>query len=192
MEIGTLRQLILDNFKKALNDFYKIDTNILGRNLHERTLANRMSIYLDKYFHEDDIYVDVEYNRNGLDTKLAQLDRNCGPKKILPDIIVHKRIDGAIYDDERTNLLVIEMKKMNNSSVKRDDQKLKALTSDIGTKYKDKYYVYHYVIGIFFRPSNELEKAEIIIYTDGSINSDLTKEYTSDNVFNKFMNRLQN
>jgi hypothetical protein len=97
-------------------------------NVHERTIAHRLAIYLEDQFPAWD--VDCEYNRNGYDPKyIKQIDKprtedEC--QKVYPDIIVHRR-------GTSDNLLAIEMKK-NPSKVEKlyDLDKLQEYVDRLG------------------------------------------------------------
>jgi len=116
--------------------------------------------------------VDVEYNRNGIESKRVNINGTVSSRGVLPDIIVHKRVDGNIYDGEENNLLVIEMKKKTNHEVLKDHHKLKGFTSDLGVSYNGRQYIYNYTLGVFIRFGNTLEESEIIFYRAGEMDRD--------------------
>ena len=90
-------------------------------------------MYLREYFANHD--VDVEYNRDGPDTKRLQelisdhrcpRDRDEG-RTVLPDVIVHRR---GVKD---SNLLIIEMKKSTNpGGIQKDRRRIRAFRKELG------------------------------------------------------------
>jgi len=102
---------------QALETLHAKDQYLLDHDVHERTIAQRLAIYLEHEF--AGWHVDCEYNRNLGDVKrISALLQNCAQKypsseqpstsgqvQVYPDIIVHCR------GTNNQNLLVIELKK---------------------------------------------------------------------------------
>lgn len=100
---------------QALETLHAKDQYLLDHDVHERTIAHRLAIYLEHEF--AGWHVDCEYNRNLGDVKHiavllqncarkhAPRERECAESRVYPDIIVHCR------GNNDQNLLVIELKK---------------------------------------------------------------------------------
>ena len=111
------------------------DRHLLMVDVSERCIAARLAMYLREYFTDYD--VDVEYNRHGDDTKKLHAlvdsfrcprDRDEG-RTVLPDVIVHRR------GDDKSNLLIIEMKKSGNQSgLEWDVRRIQAFRAELGYK----------------------------------------------------------
>lgn len=100
--------------QQALKTLHAKDQYLLDRQVHERTIAHRLAIYLENEF--PGWHVDCEYNRMGGDAKrIGDQLCDCGSCRsdpnalVYPDIIVHCR-------GSNQNLLVIELKKSQNST----------------------------------------------------------------------------
>lgn len=116
-------------FFSALGTLKAKDAFLLENNVHERSIAHRLAVYLEEGFFGYD--VDVEYNRHGIEIK-----KQSGPRRVFPDIIVHKR------GDNDNNILVIELKTQNRNN-KKDLEKLREFTKKNGE--------YAYKLGVFVR-----------------------------------------
>jgi len=86
---------IAERLQRAISRVYEEDRTLIDIEVHERTIAARLAIYLVDMFPEWD--VDCEYNRDRRNPKVI-LDR-----RAYPDVIIHLRNTGA-------NLLAVEMK----------------------------------------------------------------------------------
>jgi hypothetical protein len=87
----------------ALEEFLSNESELLERNAGERAIAGILATYLATRFPDHD--VDVEYDRHGLERKTLNLPPVCrggGRKKVIPDIVVHRR--GV----DEGNLLAVE------------------------------------------------------------------------------------
>ena len=109
----------------ATKKFYDSkDKELIDKKAHEITIASKISFYIQEYFCDDSLSVDIEYNRDGIHTK------EVNGKKIFPDIIVHKREPGG------PNIAAIAVKGFwNNECRLKDESRLKAL--------KQKYHYEH-------------------------------------------------
>ncbi len=94
----------------ALRKFFHKDRDLLCRDANERSITHKIAEYLQRQF--DGLKVDGEYNRHG---ELPKKD-DCN-QIVIPDIIVHKR--GC----DRSNALVVEVKKSNVTDASRDEDK---------------------------------------------------------------------
>lgn len=99
----------------ALEAFEDHDLYLLEKDLSERCIAARLAFHLQVEFEDDDLVVDVEYNRDGNEIKRMALPDDCQTRKnrkndpaVVPDIIVHKRGHNG------PNVLVLELKKTSN------------------------------------------------------------------------------
>lgn len=170
--------MVTEKIQKSINVFLRNDMYLLKNNGHERTIAHRLAVYLEKefpYYHVDCEYnlnVDTESQRKCiyvLETELKKFkpDRNMSNfpiseyedyriVSVYPDIIVHHR--GTNLD----NLLVIEIKK-SNSTVPDEYDLLKLIryTSQYfedGLKYK-----YGAFIKFFIGDKNNLCKFDLFM-----------------------------
>lgn len=114
--------------KKAILTLQKNDYHLLAIDCHERSIAHRLAIYIEKQF--SDFHVDCEYNRETSNPKKVSSENNEDPKSVFPDIIVHIR-------GTDTNILAIEVKKTSNSKATddHDNQKLKRYHSELNYMY---------------------------------------------------------
>lgn len=105
---------IAQKLHRALDRIYHADHVLLELEVHERTIASRLAMYLQDEFTEWN--VDCEYNRDARDPK-----RILG-RRVYPDVVVHRR-------NTTENLLAIEMKGCwSNEDREPDYQKLSRLT----------------------------------------------------------------
>jgi hypothetical protein len=102
-----------------------------ARKLHEVCINHKLANHLEAVIlplttHMGKMFVDIEFNREGLNPKEAPIgDEN---KKVRPDIIVHNRRSAQ----NKKNLLVIECKKTGCSpeDIDKDQSKIWALMED--------------------------------------------------------------
>ena len=190
-------------FKLSVKDLYENDLYLLdsSHELHEQAISHRLAVYLEKYFShlkyykDNGLSVDCEYNKNGEDCKRIYgicyncNEHNCFIKKdqrqhndiylplsgdnddkaVRPDIIIHHR-----GDNYPTNILVIEVKKVSNPSAqqKRDDKmKLSAFTCP---KSDDDKPCYHYRLGFYLE--YQQTSAKVAIFENGKERSELIFE----------------
>ncbi|MFC4620589.1 hypothetical protein ACFO4N_18030 [Camelliibacillus cellulosilyticus] len=130
MDFQTKKRIIRAVIKLYTNDDY-----LLKNNLNERTIMHKLAAYLQDEFIDEGYNVDCEYNKNvedksGLKTiyilqkearhiRRFQVgkefednikdEREYLIKPVYPDIVIHKR------GSNHKNLLIIEIKKLNNS-----------------------------------------------------------------------------
>lgn len=122
MGVKIIKTQIQRNIEKALHNLYEKDIYLIENNVNERTITNKLSLYLINEFQDWD--VDIEYNRVGDDPKkIHEIERIIMEEifqkglqdhfnekmNVLPDIIVHKR-------GTRNNLVVLELKKWYSST----------------------------------------------------------------------------
>ncbi|HEY5894382.1 MAG TPA: hypothetical protein VIT91_14250 [Chthoniobacterales bacterium] len=105
-----MRRIVSD----ALAEFLMQDMELLHVSVNERTLAHRLAIYIENQV--EGWHVDCEYNRDRHFPKMRPSDR----KKIIPDIIVHRR-------NSPRNLLIVEIKKTSHSKKEKAEASRRAL-----------------------------------------------------------------
>jgi hypothetical protein len=110
----------------------KEDRTLLDRDVNERSVSHKLAEYLQRSFRH--WHVDCEYNRNHDMTKRLKWSREEEPvnsrkaSTVYPDIIVHRR-------DTDDNLLVVEIKKVENSSPQSDERDRDKLRAFVGRPY---------------------------------------------------------
>lgn len=129
MRTDTVKDYLAGATAKVIEE----DCHLLVVNVSERCIAARLAMYLREYFIDYD--VDVEYNRHGDDTKQlhhlvdnhdCSRDRDEG-QTVLPDVVVHGR------GHDKSNLLIIEMKKSGNQSgMEKDRRRIRAFRAELG------------------------------------------------------------
>ena len=104
---------------------YEKDRELFIADVQERAIAGRLAIYLQHILDPDfksEYRIDIEYNRDGMDTKRRHLEDTKG--WMAPDIIWHKRGNGS-----GNNIFYFEMKKAENKdnedSIRVKDRKYK-------------------------------------------------------------------
>jgi hypothetical protein len=101
-------------FSKAIGKLIEQDSFLLESNVQERTIAARLAMYLRDDLlcaEEDGIFVDVEYNRDGVDLKRP--DPQVAAHWIAPDILIHER--GSRKNNYRNDIVYCEIKKHSHS-----------------------------------------------------------------------------
>ena len=99
---------------EAIAEFAKYDSDLLHLHVNERSIAHRLAIYIECRIAKWN--VDCEYNRDLSKPKMRQSDK----KKIIPDIIVHRR-------NKPQNLLFVEIKKTSHSKKEKAAASQRAL-----------------------------------------------------------------
>ena len=94
--------------EESLLEFARYDMVLLHADASEMSLAHRVAVYIERRLPE--WHVDCEYNRNLKAPKTRGPDR----KKILPDLIVHRRMTTI-------NLLGMEFKKTSHRLSNRQE-----------------------------------------------------------------------
>lgn len=130
MSFHEVQQILFNSIARLFRD----DLFLLEYDVHERTIAHRLAIYLEESF--KNYHVDCEYN-NDLDSESGRkqvYNTNGAPcGYVLPDIIIHHRgLNGP-----ENNLLVIELKKMegDESALVGDRNKLRNFTASNGPSH---------------------------------------------------------
>lgn len=121
-------------FENALDSLCAVDHHLLHVDASERSISHRLAMHLASRFPDFD--VDCEYNRDGFDVKRLAFserevrDDDVDAVTVFPDIVVHKR------GHNKSNLLVVEMKKgSSNVSPCYDLAKLDAFRRELGYRY---------------------------------------------------------
>lgn len=137
-----------------------------SRKLHEVCINHRLALYLEQeivpLFGNNEFFVDIEFNKEGVDFKEIKID---GHKKVVrPDIIIHNRKSG----NDKKNILVVECKKKSTSQndLKADVQKLKAFILD---------HRYQYKYGLQVVYDDQRIDAKLFFSENGSIKSESLK-----------------
>ena len=134
----TLR--IMEN---AIEKFNQADRYLLENDLSERCICSRLAFHIQQELLESNDFreyvVDVEYNRGF--NALENLPKHLHDKKIVVDLIVHKRGFSEVYGFD--NLFCAELKKTTNrEGYCKDMQRLKDLVDfQYGFGYKAGYMV---------------------------------------------------
>jgi len=127
-------EVIESSLYSSIDQLFRNDLFLLTYDVHERTIAHRLAIYLEYRF--AGFHVDCEYN-NDLDSetgrKQVYYSNNSSGTGAYPDIIVHHRgLNGPNH-----NLLVIEIKKNSSATneIDRDREKLYSYTASDGRSH---------------------------------------------------------
>jgi hypothetical protein len=127
-------EVIESSLYSSINQLFRNDLFLLTYDVHERTIAHRLAIYLEHRF--AGFHVDCEYN-NDLDSetgrKQVYSSNNSSGTGAYPDIIVHHRgLNGPNH-----NLLVIEIKKNSatTNEIDHDREKLCSYTASDGRSH---------------------------------------------------------
>lgn len=121
---------IKSHITQALSELYARESDLIAIHAEEEAISAQLICYLKPYF--TSWKVDVEYNRDGKDTK-----KNSTEGRIFPDIIIHHRTPNREekYSPEH-NLVVIEVKgHWNSEDRKSDEEKLKDMKKRYGYQY---------------------------------------------------------
>ncbi|MEN6576411.1 MAG: hypothetical protein ABFD90_08715 [Phycisphaerales bacterium] len=130
------RQVVERRVTKAVERLLKNDGVLLDRDVNERSVSHKLAEYLQRGFRS--WHVDCEYNRDrGMVKRLRWRNEQepvCSTRArtVYPDIVVHKR--GT--DD---NLLVVEIKKVENSSPPSDGRDRDKLNAFVGQPFRYRY-----------------------------------------------------
>ncbi|WP_214703225.1 MULTISPECIES: hypothetical protein [unclassified Exiguobacterium] len=175
---------MIELFEKANRNFLNDHLMLLESRVSERTMCGQLQININDLIKGDEFYegyyVDVEYNRNvGRRGKRIRNDRfekvniNC-------DLIVHSR--GK--DLEQDNLIAIEMKKVEQRSLRKeeeivkDKERLMALTRPSygedwrydGENLPD--FVCRFILGVYYEINYINRKIYIQYYRSGEMVDD--------------------
>ena len=122
--------IIEEKVNRAARKVLRNDLFLLRIKAHELAIAHKFAENLQQEF--PDWHVDFDYNRREEDTK------QLGNKEVRPDIIVHIR-------DIKNNLLIIEIKKSDDSRSEKKSAKDRVKEFTI-----DEQYEYEYGLFILF------------------------------------------
>jgi hypothetical protein len=113
------------------------------RKLHEVCINHKLAEYLAveilPLVSEDHFFVDIEFNREGVDFKNIKIGQRV--ERVRPDIIIHNRRSGRA----KANLLVVECKKSGSypGEIAYDRKKIAALMTD-------RRYDYHFGLQVIY------------------------------------------
>lgn len=121
---------IKSHITQALSKLYAHESDLISIQAEEKTISAQLICYLKPYFISWN--VDVEYNRDGEDTK-----KNSNEGRIFPDIIIHHRTP---YREQKyspeNNLVAIEVKgHWNVENRQSDETKLRDMKRRYGYQY---------------------------------------------------------
>jgi len=132
MDMATIRKKL----DQAIEVLIQRHGQLLELDVNERAIAHKLAEVIGKEFLDYD--VDCEYNRHYDKVKRVKLSyqtkmtKSTHATRVFPDIVVHKRNS----DD---NLLVVEIKKVENSSQKEDESDRKKLRAFLRPPYNYQY-----------------------------------------------------
>ncbi|MBR5096961.1 MAG: hypothetical protein IK094_07660 [Treponema sp.] len=140
------RDTVIKFIKLALKKVYKNDKYLIDNRISERAIVSKFACYFSQIAKEKEgplkkYDIDVEYNRQGIKSKIL------GEKLVCIDFIVHER------GNNHNNLIAIEFKPYWNKkkkAIEKDKQKIKNLC-DNANEYRYKY-------GFVLTFEKELEK----------------------------------
>jgi len=132
-----------DDLKKDINAGGQIQ-----RKLHEVCLNHKLANYIEKYvlplIATENMFVDIEFNRDGGNFK--ELNYNGDEKKVRPDIIIHNRESG----NQKKNFLVVECKKQVVGN-KQNQDKIALDTQRLESFLKDEKYLYRFGLSVLYK-----------------------------------------
>lgn len=151
--------------KNSIEKLRENDSLLLQNEANEVSLSSTLFVYLKNEFKDWD--VDCEYNRR-YDGNRKKLDVSRDEKKdiskVKPDIIVHSR-------ETNDNLLVIEVKKSNNTmkEILFDEKKLIKFTSKNDKKVPYIEYGYAFGLSLIFKVGEDqyMDYPTLKWYKDG-------------------------
>jgi hypothetical protein len=130
---------ILAAFAEALADLLH-DSDLVRAEPEEISITTELAMKMDRYF--EGWRVSPEWTRRHSEEKKIAWNDEAGAlklKKIRPDIIVHR------MHKQEENLLVVEAKRIQNTSFENDIRKLTLMTLQESV---DSDYHYGYVVGV--------------------------------------------
>ena len=169
VNIMTLEKPVIERkVNHAIQMLFKNDSDLLKRDVNERSITHKLAEYLQIQF--DKWNVDCEYNKNGdvikeLEgikdalNKIPDCVEHITTDRVFPDIIIHLR------GDNTSNLLVIEVKKRTNPNNSICDEKKLELFTQKGQ--------YHYSFGLFIK-FNGIYTPEMKWFKEGRIMNTLS------------------
>lgn len=139
-----------------------------ARKLHEVCINHRFANHLETAVipllgYEEKMYVDIEFNREGLNYKQVRMAGE--EKKLRPDIIIHNRRSGH----EKRNFFVVECKKKGSlqTEIDEDQEKILAMMEDERYAYSFGLQVVygkrHIKAVLFSRNNAAIESEEILV-----------------------------
>lgn len=139
-----------------------------ARKLHEVCINHKLANHLERAImpllgYEEKMFVDIEFNREGINYKLVRMDGE--EKKLRPDIIIHNRRSGR----DKKNFLVVECKKQGSSQTEIDEDKHKIRAMMVDDRYVYSFglqvvYGKHHIKAVLYSKNGaaiELEEIEV-------------------------------
>ena len=134
MESLTLKEII----EESILELIEKDYVLLEKRVNERCICSHLANYIEKRFEKNqyDWNIDVEYNRNFQKPKSLMFDKTI--KKVIPDIIIHRRDkNNNMFEGMDNNLLIIEVKQFAKEKGKEQDiKKINAFIQEAPYRYK--------------------------------------------------------
>lgn len=155
-------------FEKANKSFLENNKTLIDRDLSERCLCANLAYELrDEFKKYNDVYVDVEFNRDGYNIKKVYSYIKKDNRNVVCDLIIHDR--------DKNNYLALEMKKIpgDEDSINKDKDRLEVLTM------KD-YYSYR--IGVFYEFLMDRRIIRISYFKNGKLDELKEGKFTFDNI----------
>src|SRR3989338_9444773 len=121
---------VKSRLEQAINELYKRDFDLIKIEAEEEAVTAQLICYLKPLF--DSWSVDVEYNRDGRETK-----NDSAGKQIYPDIIIHHRTPDRVERfSPENNFIAIEVKGHWNAADRGIDEiKLRNIKNRYGYQY---------------------------------------------------------
>lgn len=155
---ASISNVLLRYVEEALDAFNANESYLIEHDVSERCICAKFAAYLEKtllstqYKNYD---VDVEYNRGRGGNDSAT--KTMGGKKIVTDLIVHKR--GKNEEGEYDNLICVEMKKeYKHLDMENDKKRLEVLT--------DKNCGFYYKLGLMVVARRDRKRNIYGLYID--------------------------
>lgn len=146
-------------------------------NGRERSMVFRIAHHLAEDIEKHGAFVDIEPTRcEGRVKRKPQTKRDSEGNPIIPDLIIHKRID--------TGFVAVEFKCYRNKREwQKDFDKLKCLTVPKKLRENNNSSTPHYELGVFVYLTNNKDDIQIRIYENGEI---VTEKYPYSKILKGF------
>lgn len=146
---------LLDAIKRTYDESVQSKNYFGITNGRERSMVFRIAHHLARDIENDNVFVDIEPTRCE-----GKVKRNEEGKPIIPDLIIHKRIN--------TGYVAVEFKCAKNYW-KNDFKKLKCITTPKEQRKNSNTSTPYYKLGVFVYLTNNKDDIQIRIYENGEI-----------------------
>lgn len=174
---NTIESKIRAMVEESISNLYKIDRENIEYGVSERNLCARLAIYLHeelkKSSFSNNYFVDVEYNRMGLNIKKKILETNRTLRSVVCDLLIHSRGHNLNSPNEMNglpdNLLALEMKKESNkdNGTRESDRKRLIAMTKIEIDNNSIDHVANTILGVFLEIGSNSYKIEF--YSNGNM-----------------------